>query len=153
MEKQTIEIKSINEKEGKNGKPYWVVSTQEGGITCFDSGIIDKLKGEVGKFAEVGIKESNGFKNIREFHCFVENNNSEKIPEEQVLKPASPSETKGLKDNRRNSFNCAYAKDLAINISQVEQHLDITRDGKYWEDKARQACKQLNIILDTFGGV
>ncbi len=68
--KTTIEVKSIEQKTGRTGKPYWTVATDQGAMNCFDTAVIEELKGCLldGHFAEVEVAESGGFKNIREFY-------------------------------------------------------------------------------------
>ena len=137
--KKTLEIREVLEKIGKNEKPYWVVVTPEGGITCFDTKIVEELQKNTGKKAIVTIKASNGFKNLRELHGFDGNLEVK----EETVKP-----TKEIAPNLRQikSFLIGYGRDLSINIAQVEQHLDIKRDNEYWKEKARQGVLQLEVL-------
>ena len=149
--KQTIEIKEIREKTGKNLKPYWVVVTQDGGVTCFDLEIIKGLKANIGKWAEVTIKESNGFKNLREFHKFTEN---ETIPEEQVMTPNTNRENKLKGTVPATSFLVGYDEKLCLGLCDVERNLDITRNDAYYIDKMRLAIELNRMSLKHhLGGV
>ena len=151
METTKILVKNIIEKVGKNDKKYYVVLTEDGGVTCFENSIVEKLKAGIGRYANVVIKESNGFKNLREFESFADDN----IKPEEIVSEV-PKETKGSKPkaaNRQNSFLPHYCKDIMNNMVMAEQHLAIERNDAYYMEKAKQAVESLNIILDTFGGV
>ena len=105
--KQTIKIKEIRDKVGKNEKPYWVVVTPEGGITCFDEKLVKGLRENIGKTAEVDILVSGDYKNLKEFYTFTD----APIEEEQAISPAT-DKFANARQEKNLCMKVAYGKDL-----------------------------------------
>ena len=90
---QIIQIQDIHENKTKQGKPYWVIVTDKGSMSCFDLNITKAMK-DAGS-CKVDIVEKGDFKNIT-----------------KLISVMAQPEAKAFGDIKLASMCLSYAKDL-----------------------------------------
>ena len=127
--KQTLEIKEVRDKTTKEGKPFGVVVTNKGGYVCFDNNLIHGLNTQIGKTGEFETIETNDRKKITGLMP-DENNDSEEIPEEQVINPSNEKKKLNLKGVSP-SFYVGSAEKIFKTLYENDNRKDIITNDAY----------------------
>ena len=129
--KTTIKPRFITEKKSKLGKIYYEVEDVNGNkYTFHDKEIEDAITENFGKFIEVEVVESNGWKNIRGFYCVVEQSQTpEKVKSENKPTIQKANDIYDGYKQKTASMLTAYAKDFLVAKIQTEQDYKITLEN------------------------
>ena len=132
----TVELKGVQEKQSKAGRTYHLFMTDAGPMTCFESGVVEKLKLKIGQMVTIEYAEANGFKNIKKV--------SEEVKTEKVGQPQD--KFKDARMVKNTSYYTSYAKDLFIGlIEDCKGH----EHGSY-EELMKQAIELTKMAIDSF---
>jgi hypothetical protein len=126
--KTKINVNGITEKTSAKGKTYWVVNTNEGGLTCFEENIIEIVKQNLGKEITIEMKEANGFKNIRGLYPNEVTVIDEKFeaPVKKTITP-TPNQSSSFSDTKNASIYASYAKDLIISGMPEDEAISLVK--------------------------
>jgi len=107
MGKQTVKLIDFEDKESQAGKPYTRFNTSDGWMSCFEKGLIVKLKEVMNQDIVIDMRESEdgAFKNIRGYFP------KEKV---KVVKVGVPQETKVSGKYDPTTMYVSYAKDILV---------------------------------------
>ena len=107
----TIRIDAIQEKVSTAGKPYFLITTDKGIISCWDAVMATALKASIGKSVNAEIAEKGQFKNIKKI-----------LPDMQPQRVGTEANAEVVKryvDNfaaarlvKNQSYFISYAKDV-----------------------------------------
>lgn len=144
-EEKRLILKKIKTDTSKNGKEYLKVFDENDDIyTAFDDSIIKNLRAHEGDKVLVGVKESNGFRNIRSWIKGIEKNASSKQGNnkqqtQKVYENGSKGLTKGMK--------VSYAKDIFCSLNESHAIQDIDEEP---EDIMKTACNLVRLAELAF---
>ena len=148
--KQTLKIKEVRDKTTKEGKPFGVVVTNKGGYVCFDNNLINGLKAQIGKTGEFETIETNDRKKITGLMP-DENNDSEEIPEEQVINPSNEKKKLNLKGVSP-SFYVGSAEKIFKTLYENDNRKDIITDDAYRLELTIAAIDTASRFVEHFTG-
>ena len=124
--KKNLEILKIEPKLDKNEKKYWRVNTSDGWMTCWDSDICDKLKGQQIASVEVTEKEGTNFKGEKTIFYNITECYDEDKPE--VVKVGERAAGVSFKSqNSTAAMYASYAKDLVVAGKPKEEAVEIVK--------------------------
>lgn len=115
MEILKITPRDIQEKKGKNG-PYWTIMTTDEKYGTFEKEVADKLK--VGQEISVEVVTNKGYKNIKS------------VVDEETHKTYEKYAAPSFKDNKTTTMYVSYAKDVFIGLLEARkiEQMDIPAD-------------------------
>ena len=128
----TIQIKAIEEKVSTAGKPYFLITTDQGVISCWDAVMALALKASIGKSLNCDIIEKGQFKNIKKILPHFE---PQRVGTEQ-----NAEVVKRYVDNfaaarmvKNQSYFISYAKDVFCALVAVklptESYADVVKQS------------------------
>ena len=129
MSKTRIMVKGITETTGRSGKPYFVIETNQGKMSCFPDyaglqGLKDAWKNDAEIEVNVITSEDGKFKNIKN--------------DDVADNPAPKSKSVNL-DNNFTTMYVSYAKDVYIGLNE---HKKAEIDPRELMDLSIQLVKQ-----------
>ena len=128
----TITINAIQEKVSTAGKPYYLITTDKGIISCWDAVMANVLKASMGKVVNAEIAEKGQFKNIKKI-----------LPEFQTQRVGTEQNAQVVQkyvDNfaaaravKNQSYFISYAKDVFCALVAIklptESYSDVVKQS------------------------
>lgn len=139
----TITINAIQEKVSTAGKPYYLITTDKGLISCWDAVMATVLKASIGKSLNAEVAEKGAFKNIKKILPFFE--------AQRVGTEANAEVVKRYVDNfaaarmvKNQSYFISYAKDVFCALVAIK-----SKEVSY-QDVVDQSVKIVEEIAKNF---
>ena len=134
---EVLQVETIVQKTAKNKNPFWVLTTSNGDMTCWNKEVVDEIKKTLGNDIEVEVEREGKYTNIVKF-CRSDEVKTEKVEN----KP---------KQNGNAMMLTSYAKDIfctMLNCLTHEQNDEMTT-GKL-ETAMIQAIKLVKQAQNEF---
>ena len=122
---EVLQVETIVQKTAKNKNPFWVLTTSNGDMTCWNKEVVDEIKKTLGNDIEVEVEREGKYTNIVKF-CRSDEVKTEKVEN----KP---------KQNGNAMMLTSYAKDIFIAMVTTEERESMTDTMRFAVELVKQA--------------